>query len=862
MKKLVVLTFLMVLFLPLTAQNGFVIDHTTADIHEIPQNWIDSAKAKLKIRYFRRSHGSHIDVGGMAALRRFSSEYAEKYNYNATGAGGALFFSTIWHSLDFENDVWVQITRDYLDDAANAEINVVMWAWSSNFYLMDVDQYLVDMEALIADYGPNGNKILSGERTVPVTFIFHTACGQKSLSRNELVFLGNQKIRQHCQENDRILFDFNDIENYNPDGEYFGDGSPDGTYSGERLLGDDCSYKQITGARGNWGIEWNNVNSGSELAQLSADNICVTCEHSMGTHEGETKDNSRLHCVLKGQAAWWLYAKLAGWTITSENVWTGNFNSDWNNGSNWSKGSAPTNVDEVELPAGLSTYPMIGSGRNFEVNSLVIQPGANLQIAEGNTLQVNKNLELNSSIDDYSQLIDNENISVLGSVLYTKALAVNVFHYLASPLANIHSNVFTNTPSGYNPNFYVYNEQNNSDDWLAGWDHSSAIGMLQAGRGYAYYCRGKQEFTMSGNQLYSGDISIDVHHSNNGILSDGWNLIGNPYPSAISADEFINENQGVINGTLYFWDDDKSNGNDYSSNDYALWNLAGAIGTGSGAESGEGTKTPDGFVAPMQGFFVRKTNPGTEQIWFRNSMRTLGQGQYFKSTPEEQNKFRLSLSDVSKTLYNEILIAFVEGASSRFDNLYDGFKLKGNPNIAFYSLLNDKLLGIQTFGKNQGSALVSKSVALGYDVSQNGDYKIDFVSSSDFSTDDKLYLEDKFLNKVHQLSEDGAYTFQSDKGEYHHRFVLHINPSDRLKGKLMAQTKQPKIYYNKSKLIIETTLNCNDANYTVYSLMGLPLKKGIITNNKMEIDIEPVYKTALVKIECTDCEYTDKVVLE
>jgi hypothetical protein len=78
----------------------------------------------------------------------------------------------------------------------------------------------------------------------------------------------------------------------------------------------------------------------------------------------------------------------------------------------------------------------------------------------------------------------------------------------------------------------------------------------------------------------------------------------------------------------------------------------------------------------------------------------------------------------------------------------------------------------------------------------------------------------------------------------------------------MAQTKQPKIYYNKSKLIIETTLNCNDANYTVYSLMGLPLKKGIITNNKMEIDIEPVYKTALVKIECTDCEYTDKVVLE
>ncbi|NJO91365.1 MAG: hypothetical protein HC831_22185, partial [Chloroflexia bacterium] len=198
-------------------------------------------------------------------------------------------------------------------------------------------------------------------------------------------------------------------------------------YSGDRMLNDDCSYKQVTGDRGNWGIEWNNANSGSELAQLSADNICVTCEHSMGTHEGETKDNSRLHCVLKGVAAWLLWAKLAGWTMNTENVWTGNFNNDWNNGSNWSKGSAPTSLDEVQLPSGLSSYPVINSGRSFEVNNLVLEAGARLQINGGNTLQVNKNLELNSSIDNYSQLIDNENISVSGNVLYTKALTLNVF---------------------------------------------------------------------------------------------------------------------------------------------------------------------------------------------------------------------------------------------------------------------------------------------------------------------------------------------------------------------------------------------------------------------------------------------------
>ena len=153
MRKMIIAMAIAWFAMPLLAQDGFVIDHTTADIHSIPDNWIESAKATLNIRYFRRSHGSHIDVGGMAALRRYSSSYAEKYNYNVTGAGGALKFSTKWHSLDFENAQWVQITRDFLDDPVNADVNVMMWAWSSQFYQMDVDRYLLDMEALIADYG-------------------------------------------------------------------------------------------------------------------------------------------------------------------------------------------------------------------------------------------------------------------------------------------------------------------------------------------------------------------------------------------------------------------------------------------------------------------------------------------------------------------------------------------------------------------------------------------------------------------------------------------------------------------------------------------------------------------------------------
>lgn len=296
----------------MSAQNGFVIDHRHTDISKIPIKYIQLAKQKLKIHYFRRSHGSHIDVGGMAALKRYSVDYAYKFAYNPTGANGELYLSNKWYSLDFENDKWVKITRDFLDDPANAQINVLMWAWSSYLYKSDVDKYLVDMEALIADYGPNGTKIKAGKRTVPVIFIFQTACNQVQVERNKELYLKNQKIREHCKKHNRILFDFNDIECYNPDGEYFGDGSPDGSYSGKNLLGDDLSYKS-SGGRANWGIQWMKKNPNAELTKLAADKICVTCEHSMGFHEGETKDNSRIHCVLKGGAAWWMFAKLAGW---------------------------------------------------------------------------------------------------------------------------------------------------------------------------------------------------------------------------------------------------------------------------------------------------------------------------------------------------------------------------------------------------------------------------------------------------------------------------------------------------------------------------------------------------------------------
>ncbi|MBN1599800.1 MAG: T9SS type A sorting domain-containing protein [Bacteroidales bacterium] len=304
MKKIVLLTIICITF-QLQAQSEKYINHVCADLHEIPLEWIDSAKANLHVAYWRASHGSQLTHGGMTAIRNYDPGYANIYNFSQEQEAGALHIVEFEADLQHQNAEWVSMTESYLDD--NPECNVVMWAWC-DIYEMDITQYLVDMNTLELKYGPGGSE----NRPVPVTFVYMTAHSWpwNGSGRSEWVYQANRQIRSYCLLNNKWLYDFNDLECYNPDGEYFGDGNQNGSFIGDMRLRWDCSYDIDESTRGNWGIEWMNNNPESELTQMAADEYCVSCEHSDGSGDD---DNSRLQCILKGNAAWWLWANLAGW---------------------------------------------------------------------------------------------------------------------------------------------------------------------------------------------------------------------------------------------------------------------------------------------------------------------------------------------------------------------------------------------------------------------------------------------------------------------------------------------------------------------------------------------------------------------
>jgi len=255
--------------------SAIIIDHANTDIDAIPQEWIEQAKQDLHIAYGHTSHGSQITTG-MTGLAGFKGSL---YAYNGGGSGGALDlrdkpFSGAEDLGSPNRTAWAAATRSYLD--LHPEINVVMWSWcgQADTTPENINLYLTAMESLEDDYPE-------------VDFVYMTGHLMGTGLQGNL-HLRNEQIRQFCRANGKILYDFEDIESYDPDGAYYGD----------KYADDACNYDS-NGDRtndANWAAAWQN-------------------SHAEGVdwYECEAAHTEPLNANLKAYAAWWLWAKLAGW---------------------------------------------------------------------------------------------------------------------------------------------------------------------------------------------------------------------------------------------------------------------------------------------------------------------------------------------------------------------------------------------------------------------------------------------------------------------------------------------------------------------------------------------------------------------
>ncbi len=297
--------------------NGFIVDHTMTDLSVIPDVWIAKAKETLHIAYNHTSHGSQL-ITGMNALKDYPP-FGTRYDWQDTTSGSSDSLSLDDRGMPSPPDLsqgdgdsdgdgiadWAETTYAYLADSSHNHVNVIMWSWC-NISGHNIDRYLYSMEWLISLFGEGGTHARAAEH--PVQFVFMTAHANGG-GEYDSSDTPNRQIRAYVAAHDHILFDFSDIENYDPDNNYF---------LNKRVtdaLAYDSTPPYDSGSKdANWAGEYLSRHDGGELDKLThGDGVAGYGGTNSCAHSNAHSNDGRLNCVLKGRGAWYLFARLAGW---------------------------------------------------------------------------------------------------------------------------------------------------------------------------------------------------------------------------------------------------------------------------------------------------------------------------------------------------------------------------------------------------------------------------------------------------------------------------------------------------------------------------------------------------------------------
>jgi hypothetical protein len=326
----------------------------------------------------------------------------------------------------------------------------------------------------------------------------------------------------------------------------------------------------------------------------------------------------------------------------------------------------------------------------------------------------------------------------------------------------------------------------------ANWIQILENGPLNTGEGYTMKGTNgsagideEQNYTFRGKP-HNGDITLSE------IDADENYLIGNPYPSAIDAYAFIDDNINIFNGALYFWDH-------FKIVDHILLRYVGGYATltkGGAVPAAslddrinndpdpygiffKSEKFPKQYIPVGQGFLINSTDASGGKVKFSNSQRiyekeSSGNSLFLKpeivtksgrSSSENFTKIRLSLR--SPIGYNrQILVGAIPTTTDGFDLGYDAHLFDDNVEDMYWLQGNNKLViqSIADFNKD-------RVIPLGIRIKENKEFRIRLDTLENGNEEMNIYLNDKLNDSIHDLRKS-AYFSTSEPGYIHDRFEI------------------------------------------------------------------------------------------
>ncbi|RAR47546.1 choice-of-anchor L domain-containing protein [Flavobacterium lacus] len=563
---------------------------------------------------------------------------------------------------------------------------------------------------------------------------------------------------------------------------------------------------------------------------------------------------------------------IRSFTVRRPKTWNGSANTDWNTPSNWTPFGVPTDEDCVIINATandpiISGTDYIGNGFNLEVRD-----GSLLTVRENNHLMVVDQVVVRPTgrleFENNASLVQVNNVTNTGSIRYDRKAFIRRLDYVywSSPVDAFHiASLSPGTPAS--TRFFWNTTLSNTNGGIGGWSAANE-NMIQ---GKGYIVRGPNSFTTTIQEFRAsfsgvpnnGTISYPISRGSytgsdyagtNGVtitnMDDNFNLIGNPYPSAIRYTDFMAANPD-LEGSIRIWTHgtlpSAANGNpfyasfgyNYSSADYIIHNGTGTV---------TGPATYDGYIPAGQSFFVLMNDgaEATSNVVFTNSMRvTANNTQFYRSsnqTLSAQDSGRIWLDLINPAnMVCRTLIGYVEGATNEKDRIYDTYtKISGS--TFFYSLIGNEKNSIQ--GRSVPFE-IEDVVPVGFKANAEGNYTIAIAAVDGiFQSEQFVYLKDNLLGIIHELSSE-PYTFYSLTGEHNERFEI-IYTNETL-GTIDFESQEIKVVTNENLTVY--SMNALIKEVAVYDVLGRKINHYFNINaNEISLKEQKTNQALILKI--------------
>jgi hypothetical protein len=399
-------------------------------------------------------------------------------------------------------------------------------------------------------------------------------------------------------------------------------------------------------------------------------------------------------------------------------------------------------------------------------------------------------------------------------------------------------------------NYEGYHYNPTADQWQSG---AGTWSTLDAGRGYNYNSTTNRTLSVSG-QINTDNTPVTLNYGTGGSGTpayQGYNLIGNPFTSAIDWDAVrsstLNTSQGnwsSVEQAIYF----RSNGTLYVYNGITV-----PGGTDPGDKDGR-------YLAPIQGCFI-KSNINNFTLYIPASAKVHSTNPRFKGA-EIIPMVRLQIDNSGKS--DQLVVRFDDKATLVFDNEFDARKLYPTSDMP---AISSSLSGTEYTINGIPFPKSSITIPILYSAPGSGTYSItakELMGLENY----KVTLTDKDLNFTTKLSEVNSYSFISSSGKYSDRFILTISNLASDVPEVINSKAEFNIFFNQGIINIQTIGESWEGlkgDIGIFDLTGRQLL--ILKNNEFQPDgllqIPVSFRTGayIVEIRSGVNRYVGKVVI-